>query len=288
MIQTKTQRKHLYTPLRYPGGKTSLFPFLDKVISSHDWESINYIEPYAGGAGAALSLLILDKVKSIVINDYDPAIYSFWLSVVESTNDFVQKIESTEVSIEEWDKQKEIYEAADTSDRFELGFATFFLNRTNRSGILNAGPIGGKHQDGEWKIDARYNKEVLCEKIRKIGNKRAQITISNKDGVDIIEEYSEYDDSFLYIDPPYYVKGANLYLNAFGVDDHENLARALNQKHSKKWILTYDSEPEIMSLYPKRNYRPYDLNYSAHQNSKTGSEIMFFSDSIDMERIDRI
>jgi DNA adenine methylase len=288
MIQTKTQRKHLYTPLRYPGGKTSLFEFFDQVIQGHDWKDITYIEPYAGGAGAAVSLLILNKVKSIVINDYDPAIYSFWKAIIERGDDFVEKILTTPITIEEWNKQKLIYKKADKDDFLELGFATFFLNRTNRSGILNAGPIGGKEQLGTYKIDARYNREKLIQKIRLIQSRRDDITVTNQDGIAIIEKYASKKGSFFYVDPPYFVKGTDLYLNAFKIKDHEKLAAALNQHSSAKWLLTYDSEPEILDLYRARSYRAFDLKYSAHHNTKSGSELMIFSDVIDVSIIDNL
>ncbi|HVV67410.1 MAG TPA: DNA adenine methylase [Candidatus Saccharimonadales bacterium] len=288
MIKTKTHRKHLYTPLRYPGGKTSLFEFFSHVIESHNWKDVIYIEPYAGGAGAALSLLILGKVNAVIINDYDPAIYSFWLSIINDTDSFIEKIETTELTIEEWQKQKKIYKAADLNRPLDLGFATFYLNRTNHSGILNAGPIGGMAQTGKWKMNARYNKTSLINKIRLIQSKKDKISVTHKDGIEIIKEYGSTDKSFFYVDPPYFIKGTDLYLNAFKLEDHENLANTLNEFKNSKWLLTYDNEPEIRQLYVLRNYRPFDLRYSAHPNSGSGSELMFFSNVINPQVIDGI
>lgn len=286
MIQTKTYRKHLFTPLRYPGGKTSLFAFFDTVIKKHKWHDVTYIEPYAGGAGAGISLLLLEKVRSIVINDYDPAIYSFWLSLKEHNAEFIERVSNTPVTVKEWERQKKVYKAADTSDRLSLGFATFFLNRTNRSGILNAGPIGGKQQLGEWKIDARYNKQNLIEKIKLIGLYSDRITVLNEDGVDVIERHVKDPKSFFYVDPPYFVKGADLYLNAFKLKDHHRLATSLNKHRKAKWILSYDNEKDILNLYPNRECRTFDLRYSAHHNSKIGSELMIFSDAVNMNIVD--
>lgn len=286
MIKTKTHRKYLFTPLRYPGGKTSLFNFFDAVIKEHGWQDVMYIEPYAGGAGAAVSLLLLEKVNHIVINDYDPAIYSFWLAIKENNAEFIELIVNTPITIEEWGQQKKIYRAADTSDRLSLGFATFFLNRTNRSGILNAGPIGGKQQLGDWKIDARYNKQNLIEKIKLIGLYSDRITVLNEDGVDVIERYAKDLNSFFYVDPPYFVKGSDLYLNAFKLEDHQRLADSLNRHNKAKWLLSYDNEKRILDLYLDRNHRAFGLKYSAHHNSKVGSELMIFSDAIDMSIID--
>jgi DNA adenine methylase len=288
MIKTKTQRKYLLTPLRYPGGKTSLFEFFDAVIKEHGWKNITYIEPYAGGAGAGISLLLLEKVRHIVINDFDPAIYSFWLALKEHNAEFIELVSNTPVTIDEWERQKKVYKAADMSDRLSLGFATFFLNRTNRSGILNAGPIGGKQQLGEWKIDARYNKKNLIEKIKLIGLYSDRITVLNNDGSDVIAKYAEDPTSFFYVDPPYFVKGADLYLNAFKLKDHEKLANTLNKFNRAKWLLSYDNEQEILELYPNREFRVFDLKYSAHHNSKVGSELMIFSDAIDTGIVDDI
>lgn len=281
MIKTKIERKFLYTPLRYPGGKTSLFRFFEEIIDHNQWRDVVYIEPYAGGAGAALSLLMTNRVSSIVINDYDGAIYSFWASILNETDAFVEMISNVSTTPEEWRKQKEIYRAAEVNRPLELGFATFFLNRTNRSGILNAGPIGGHAQNGEWKMDARFNRPALIDKIKLIATFKDRIKVSNIDGLQLIEEYAEYQSSFFYIDPPYFVKGAKLYLNAFKSEDHEELAVVLNKYKDAKWVLTYDSVPEVRQLYRNRNYAPFDLNYSAHHDTRSGSEIMIFSDALD-------
>lgn len=288
MIKTKTQRKYLLTPLRYPGGKTSLFEFFEATIKEHGWENTTYIEPYAGGAGAAISLLLLEKVDHIVINDYDPAIFSFWKSVTESAKEFIELIETTPVTVEQWEIQKKIYKVCDTSDSLKLGFATFFLNRTNRSGILNAGPIGGKAQLGNWKIDARYNRKALIDKIKLIALYRDRITVLNMDGLQVIEKYASLKTSFFYVDPPYFVKGADLYLNAFKLEDHKKLADVLNKHAKSKWLLSYDNEKAILDLYPGLNYEVFSLKYSAHINTKSGSELMILSNAIDKEIIDNI
>lgn len=288
MAKIKSQRRYLFTPLRYPGGKTSLFNFFDVVIKEHNWQSVTYIEPYAGGAGVAMSLLLLEKVSSIVINDYDPAIYSFWFAITKRNAEFIERVATTPVTIEEWERQKKIYKAVDISDRLSLGFATFFLNRTNYSGILNAGPIGGKKQRGEWKVNARYNKRSLIEKIKLIGFYSNRIAVLNEDGVDVIERYAKDPRSFFYIDPPYFVKGAELYLNAFQLKDHQKLACSLNEYNKSKWLLSYDNEKDILDLYPDRQYRTFNLNYSVHHNSKIGSELMIFSDTVDISIIDKI
>lgn len=285
MIQTKTVRKHSFTPLRYPGGKTSLLEFFSSVISIHDWQRVNYIEPFAGGAGAALSLLLLERVDHVVINDYDPAIFAFWKAITEQSNDFIKLVQSTPITVEEWERQKIIYRAADTSDLLVLGFATFFLNRTNRSGILNAGPIGGKEQQGIWKIDARFNRDSLVDKLKLIALYSERITVLNDDGAAVIERFAKSDNSFFYVDPPYFRKGADLYLNAFKLADHQKLAETLIKHVNAKWLLSYDDESVIRELYRDQPQEVFSLKYSAHHESKYGMELMIFSDGIDYDEM---
>lgn len=168
------------SPLRYPGGKNRLASFIDLVIQNLNLQNCTYVEPFAGGAGVALSLLLNGTVDNIIINDYDKAIYSFWRAIKKEPDALISRIEDTPVTIEEWHRQKDVYSSA-TSYSLDLAFATLFLNRTNRSGILNAGPIGGYSQAGEWKLDVRFDKEALIAKIGAIAEHRQNITIYNKD-----------------------------------------------------------------------------------------------------------
>lgn len=277
-ISSKKNNKFHYSPLRYPGGKTTLFRFFDKVIKENGLENVTYIEPFAGGAGAALALLFLEKVERIVINDLDRAIYSFWKSVIFSSNKFIEKMNSTPVTVKEWRKQKLIY-GNPKSKQFELGFATFFLNRTNVSGILEGGPIGGLGQEGKWKIDARFNKEGLANRIRQIARYRNRISVFNKDGVELINNYLGEKNAFIYLDPPYYEKGAALYLNHYKKENHENLANRLNSNPDAFWLLTYDNKKEIKSLYPDRQMIDFTLDYNAYEVRK-GKEVMIVSDAL--------
>jgi DNA adenine methylase len=277
-ISRKRNQKNHYSPLRYPGGKTFLFSFFDKVIQANHLHGITYVEPFAGGAGAAIALLFLEKVDHIVINDLDRAIYSFWQSAIYESDKFIEKIASTPVTVREWRRQKSIY-SDPHSKRFDLGFATFFLNRTNVSGILDGGPIGGLDQRGKWKIDARFNKQGLSERVRQLGLYENRISVFNKDGIELIKDYLGRKDAFIYLDPPYYAKGASLYLNHYQQGDHEALAKQLNKFADAFWLLTYDNKKQIRSLYPKRRIANFSLNYNAYESRK-GHEIIILSDEV--------
>ena len=276
-IITSKSRKNYHSPLRYPGGKTSLLPFFEKIIEDHDLEKITYIEPFAGGAGAALALLLSGKVGRIVINDLDRAIYAFWKSSVFSSAKFIKKIKKTPVTVGEWKKQKAIYNDP-KANLFDLGFATFFLNRTNTSGILDGGLIGGLKQKSKYKIDARFNKDALIERIQQIALYKNKISIFNKDGLQLIGEYLNKKNAFIYLDPPYFEKGATLYLNHYKKEDHEALANKLNDSPDAFWLLTYDNKKEIKSLYPDRKIVNFSLNYNAYESRK-GREVMILSDA---------
>ena len=238
-----------------------------------------YVEPYAGGAGAALGLLITGQVHRIVINDLDPAVFSFWMAVVNYPVEFSKLIDDAALTVDEWSRQKEIYQEASREDHLRLGFATFYLNRTNRSGVLNGGPIGGMDQTGNYKIDARFNKNTLVERIRLIGLHAKRISVTNLDGMSVIKKYARRANTLIYADPPYFNKAGTLYLNSFTDGDHTALAACLNKLSEFKWVLTYDNVPQITELYSERRRELISLNYSAHRVVKA-KEVMVFSDTL--------
>ncbi len=269
----------IYSPLRYPGGKGKLAPFMGTMIKKMNIQNGTYIEPFAGGAGVALTLLMEGYVDNIVINDYDKAIYSVWRAVIKESDNFIDRIMNTKVNINEWKKQKEIYLNQNRKYSLDLAFATFFLNRTNRSGILKGGPIGGLNQTGNYSLDARYNAEKLANRVREIARYRNRIRIYNKEIVSFIENILPLyeQNSLTYFDPPYFNKGPELYKNFFSEEDHEKIAKLILSTVQSNWIITYDDTPEIIKLYNQKCIRRYDLNYSA-ANSGKSSEVMIFKD----------
>jgi len=272
------------SPLRYPGGKSNITPLIKFIIekkkSINTLDSFTYIEPFAGGAGVAVNLLLDGTVTSIVINDYDKAIYSFWRALKEDTDALIELIRRTPVTVEEWYKQKRIYLEENRKYSLKLGFAAFFLNRTNRSGILNtAGPIGGFNQKGTYLIDARFNKKVLIERIQNIAAYKKHIFIYNKEVrsfmTQILPKYR--DNAFVYFDPPYFSNGKRLYKNFLTDEDHAEIAKYISQNVLCDWILTYDDVSQIHDIYSQYQYitRKYNLNYSAANKGK-GTELLFF------------
>lgn len=274
-----------YTPLRYPGGKTQIYEYIRELVRVNRCET--YIEPYMGGAGVALKLLINGDVKKIMVNDYDKSIYAFWYSVLYNTDALIDMIKKVDISIEEWERQKKIQLCkSEIDDLLQLGFSTLFLNRTNRSGILKAGVIGGKQQNGMYKLDCRFNKESLIEKVKLISKFKSQIKLYNLDAdVFIRKSISRTKKSLTFFDPPYYVKGSALYTNFYTHQDHVNLRDTIvKYMQGKDWILTYDFVSEIKTMYSDFDSVEYFLNYSAANKSK-GKEYMFFSENLEKGKI---
>lgn len=267
------------SPLRYPGGKTKLYNYVKNILDVNDLHS-TYIEPFAGGAGLAFKLLLNNDVKRIVINDSDPAIYSFWYSVLNCPDDLCDYVENVVINIDEWEASREIYFHAKDYSEIELGKATLFLNRVNRSGVLQGGIIGGKKQDGKYRMDARFNRNELVSKIQTISSCRNSIDLYNLDALELLSQnvMKRYRNVLINLDPPYVEKGGQLYLNYYKEEDHRKLHDVL-AKLSRKWIVTYDVCEYIQDLY--RDFRGgfIDIHYSANKNRKA-REFIFFSDSI--------
>lgn len=265
------------SPLRYPGGKYKIFPFVNELVKLN--KCTTYIEPFTGGSAISLELLFEGTVKKIIINDYDYSIYCFWYSVLNYTEDFVKLIYEVNVDMEEWKRQKSIRNNQSEYSILEIGFSTFFLNRTNRSGIIDkAGPIGGKNQNGKYLLDCRFNKVNLINKICKIASYRKNIQLYNLDAMDFIEEVIlKTRNSFTFFDPPYYQKGQGLYTNFYNHGDHENLAKLISEKmKNRRWIVTYDSCEEIAKMYRRFDKVDFNLTYSL-QDRKNGKEILVYS-----------
>lgn len=270
------------TPLRYPGGKSQLYKYTKNLILNNNLTGCIYSEPYAGGCGLALQLLFDNLVEKLILNDIDRSIYSFWWSVLNDKDSLITKIKDTPVTIDEWHRQKDIQSKKNTVDLPSLGFSTFFLNRTNYSGIIGAGPIGGVKQIGNYKLDCRYKKADLIRKIEMVHSRRDSIEFHNKDAVVFFEELNRFGNNevFVFLDPPYFEKGPELYTNFYNVDDHINLAKHISTLN-QNWVVTYDNTEEIKAIYRGYEFgqKEYSLRYSARKNSMS-TEVMFFSKNI--------
>jgi DNA adenine methylase len=273
------------SPLRYPGGKAILAGYLKELLEYNNLIGCTYVEPFAGGAGAAIQLLLSGHVKRLILNDADRAIWAFWNAILEYPEELIDRIEGVKVNLSTWKKQRTIYRNPDDHSDLELAFAAFFLNRCNRSGIIgNGSVIGGMDQDGPWKIDARFNKQEQVRRIKAICAVADKISVYNLDAIDFLRSrvfpIRGRGSLFVYLDPPYFVKGSRLYMNHYEEGDHAALARCLKRTRNLRWLVSYDNAPEIRQLYEWADKVGFRLQYSA-QEAKLGSEILIFSDSVE-------
>lgn len=270
-----------YSPLRYPGGKNCIFSFVSTLLEENELVGHSYAEPYAGGAGLALRLLFEEYVDKIYINDLDVAIYAFWKTIIDEPDKFCRWIDKLNINMNSWHKYKSIYDKKNAGNLYELAQATFFLNRTNVSGVIKGGVIGGKDQTGKYKIDARFKKEELIDRIQKIAKYKNRIFISNQDGISFTQRINSMEENvFLYLDPPYYGKGADLYMNYFSEKDHMALSSFVKSL-DKKWMVSYDNNEFILNLYSEMNRVLYKLSQSA--SNRVGNEVLIFADSLNFQ-----
>lgn len=264
------------SPLRYPGGKGRLAPYLARVLASQSATIETYCEPYAGGAGAGLQLLTDGHVSRLIINDLNPGIAAFWRSVFFQTDAFIALVADCAVDIHNWHRQRTVYRTPPEHDDLALGFATFYLNRTNRSGILGARPIGGLEQTGNWLIDARFNKPDLIERILNLRRLAAQVDVRQERAVELIRTLNRRKRPVLmYVDPPYVLPGEGLYMTDHSWPEHEKLERVLT-KSPHPWMLTYDADDQTRELYRDFRCLRFGIAHTA-QVQKIGREFMFFS-----------
>lgn len=282
VLQPGSRRLVYFTPLRYPGGKGKLAPFVKRLIELNELSDGTYVEPYAGGAAIATELVLQEYVRTIYINDISRPVYAFWKSVLDRTDDFCRRIRNTPLTVDSWDKQKAILANHQDHDDLALGFATFFLNRTNRSGILNAGVIGGRKQLGPWKIDARFNASELIYRIESIARLRQRIIISGDDAKAFLVRTLPKlpQNTLIYLDPPYYLKGKDLYYDYYSEEDHAEIAALVRKKIRRQfWIVSYDNVRPIIEMYAGFRYATYSVAYSA-RDFRQGNEVMFFSNRL--------
>ena len=266
------------SPLRYPGGKTCLYPVVSRILRANRLERKRYAEPFAGGGGLALALLYGGQVSDIHINDVDASIWAFWHSVLHHTDEFAYRIQKTPVTISEWRAQRDVHLGQDVGDPLALGFATFFLNRTNRSGIIkDAGVIGGLNQNGPYKIDCRFNRDDLERRVRRVAKYKCRIHLTRRDALAFISDVQSDlpSSTFLCVDPPYFSKGQGLYTSFYRPADHGILAKEILELENP-WVVTYDNAEAIGKLYRDRRQYEFDISYSVG-TKRRGTELLIAS-----------
>lgn len=273
------------TPLRYPGGKQRLARFFAELLHANDAIGWHYVEPYAGGAGVAMELLLDNQVGRVYLNDSSRHVYACWKAMLSDPDQFCRRISRASLTVEAWKRHRDIVRHPDEHDVSDLGFSTFFLNRCNRSGVLTGGVIGGLSQHGRWRIDARFPRNVLIQRIEAVAKRRSQIRLSNLDAEEFLRHgvNAFAPETIVYCDPPYYQRSKRLYLNWYSPADHIRLARVIQRHVRRRWVVSYDGHPDILALYRKRRAFQYALQYSAIR-SYSGTEVFVFSDDLEIPK----
>lgn len=273
-----------YSPLRYPGGKNKLAKFIALICEKNNING-HYVEPYAGGASVALYLLLEGLVSKITINDKDHAVYAFWHSVLNETDALCREIRQAEVTIANWKKQREVQKNKNSEmNLVKLGFSTLFLNRTNYSGVIDGGVIGGLDQSGPYKLDCRFNKKELIKRIQLIAAHKRSIQLKNLDALELINEIDKNPDTIFYFDPPYYLKGPSLYMNHYKQGDHKKVSEKIKKIKNARWIVSYDNVTDIKAFYSGAKMIEYSLLHTARE-VREGKEVLFFSDNLFLPRV---
>ena len=267
-----------HSPLRYPGGKGLLLGFVREVIRHHTPSTTTYVEPFAGGAAVAVGLLLEGDIDAAVIGEADPAIAAFWRAAINHPDQFADRISECAVTIDTWHEQADILSQGPTGNDLTLGFAAFFLNRTNYSGVIRARPIGGLNQDGRWPLDCRFNKPNLLKRLGAIAGLAGRLNVHECDAIDLLTHIGAHTEgsAFVYADPPYLTKSLDLYMNTMTYTSHQELARTL-QSSSTCWMVSYDTDERVANeLYPEARILRFGLRHSAGRAHR-GQELMAFS-----------
>ena len=269
--------KPTVTPLRYPGGKTWLFEYVKEFLHFHELESKIVVEPYAGSASISVGLLRGNLMKEAYIGEKDPIIVSFWNAVLTRNDELVEYISTLEVTMETWFALKKYLSPTSTTnyDIVEVAGAFLFYNRTNYSGIIKGGPLGGKKQLSPYKLDCRFNKERIIERIRGLKGLYGRLHIVESDGLVFMQEMSSKfpEDSFFYVDPPYYGAGKDLYRFYFTDMEHESLSDFLTNL-DPPWLLSYDNAEFIRNLYQMRTKFPVYTDYQSGHLKREVKELL--------------
>ena len=278
--------------LRYPGGKTQLSKFVCNLISLNKITQPIYCEPFSGGSGVSMELLLTNKVDTVILNDLEPSIYSIWYAILHDTERLIDSIQSIPITMDQWYLQKEIYTNLQNCSEynFKLALATLFLNRTNRGGIITGGPIGGYNQNSKYALNCRFNKTNIIKKINDIAKQRHRICLYMLDAKELIHKVllaTPPNQLFTFFDPPYYHQGQALYKNGFKHNEHVNLAQAIRLMNHYKWITTYDECPEIQSIYTDYHLYTYKLRYSINQ-FRNANEYIFASPTTKITSHDKV
>lgn len=286
--QDATTAGRYLSPLRYPGGKATIAQHLGDVYLAQDGHMPIeiWIEPFAGGAGAALDLLTRDVVDEAWLIDAHPALAAFWGTVIDDGERLAAVVAATVPTMQLWEQSREVLEAGDVGT-FDLAYAAFVINRCSRSGIVapRSGPMGGRHQTGRYTIASRFNGPPLADRILHVHSLRSRLRVHHGDGIGYIEQLNDsgiVDEVVLFVDPPYIREGNRLYANGLDPAAHQRLSAALHATEAR-WLLTYDNHCDVQDvLYPDHRVVPFNIRNTANR-ARLATELAVLSNNLQVD-----
>lgn len=267
----------MHSPLRYPGGKSDFVATAFEIFEKSGFTGLPVVEPYAGSAAVSLGLLDFGLTSHVTLLERDPLLYCFWASVFDRPDELIAAFQDLPITIDTWHRLRPLLLVEKPNKRqfLEVGLAGLFFNRTNFSGILNAGPIGGKGQRSKYKVDCRTNKDEIISRLLALAMFSGKVDVHFGDAIDFIKKNSKSNSCFYYLDPPYFTKGELLYRHHYGVREHQQLAAALDTVEFP-WLLSYDDHHVIEFLYRNHYLSRLAFRYSAH-SPKNHQELLISS-----------
>jgi DNA adenine methylase len=251
---------------RYPGGKKRfknfIIPYIRKFLVNNDYE---YVEPFFGGG--SVGIFVLNNINKICINDKDESLCCLWNSIIHKPNELIDLINEFNPKKEDFfDIKKILIENKDCGiDNLEIGFKKLIIHQISYSGLGTkaGGPIGGKSQKSKYSVDCRWNPVNLKKEIKKISKLFNRVDIRNGKctNFDFEKILSNKTKSFFYLDPPYFIKGRELYEESFNGQDHVRLMKNLRQNENP-WLLSYDNCSYVRDLYDWAIIQEIDINYT--------------------------
>lgn len=280
---------------RYPGGKSKLKKVISKHLSIYASENgLEYREPFFGGGSIGIEFLSMfsNRRRKIWINDKDSGIAALWTSVIRYPDLLktmvIEFIPSVEAFYQYRDILTSISENLSSEQEIaKYGFMKLAVHQISYSGLgtKSGGPLGGKKQGGKYKIDCRWSPEYICGKIDFLHRllNEADVRGNQCANLDFMDLIKDQERAILYLDPPYYEKGNDLYQYGFLESDHVRMANALRETNHA-WLLSYDDCQEVRDLYDWAVVERLDVNYSITANkdndggrsSRTKPELLIY------------
>jgi DNA adenine methylase len=261
---------------RYPGGKSRIAHQIVKEMGNIQ----EYREPFFGGGSIGLEVLeSLPLGADVWVNDKYPPLASLWKMIIEDPYPLMDRISEYVPTVDDFFRIKQIFLGMpEILSEEERAMMCLVLHQISFSGlgVKAGGPIGGKTQKGTYKVDCRWSPRTLNAKILKAHRlfQRANVTCTAVDYVRLLEDATP--QTTVYLDPPYYVRGNDLYQEPFSVQDHEELAVILRGLDCK-WFISYDDCPEIRDLYSWAKIIEFKRQYAIKNAKREVVELLIKS-----------